>query len=132
MKFDIKGNPSYGEVDVDLGPGEVILVEPGAMSRMSSNMSSSFQRQGGLLSAMFRRMFGGERPSSFGPGVAPAAGVTARATRSAWRTRRWCGDLRIREPKRAWRLPGQQLRQQLRSREKYAGSGFTRRATGTP
>tara|TARA_B100000886_G_scaffold210445_1_gene145641 strand:- start:150 stop:806 length:657 start_codon:yes stop_codon:yes gene_type:complete len=60
MKFDIKGNPSYGEVDVDLGPGEVILLEPGAMSRMSSNMSSSFQRQGGLLSAIFRKMFGGE------------------------------------------------------------------------
>ena len=45
MKFDIKGNPSYGEVDVKLGPGEVFLIEPGAMSRMSSNMKSSFQRQ---------------------------------------------------------------------------------------
>jgi len=60
MKFDIKGNPSYGEVDVELGPAEVILIEPGAMSRMSSNMSSSFQRQGGFFSAMFRKMFGGE------------------------------------------------------------------------
>ena len=60
MKFDIKGNPSYGEVDIDLGPGEVLLIEPGAMSRMSSNMSSSFQRQGGFFSAMFRKMFGGE------------------------------------------------------------------------
>ena len=53
MKFDIKGNPSYGEVDIDLGPGEVILIEPGAMSRMSSNMTSSLQRQGGFFSAMF-------------------------------------------------------------------------------
>ena len=60
MKFDIKGNPSYGEVDVELGPGEVFLIEPGAMSRMSSNMKSSFQRQGGFFSAMFRKMFGGE------------------------------------------------------------------------
>ena len=60
MRFDIKGNPSYGEVDVDLGPNEVILIEPGAMSRMSSNMNSSFQRQGGFFSAMFRKMFGGE------------------------------------------------------------------------
>ena len=60
MKFDIKGNPSYGEVDVELGPGEVFLIEPGAMSRMSSNMESSFQRQGGFFSAMFRKMFGGE------------------------------------------------------------------------
>ena len=60
MKFDIKGNPSYGEVDVELGPGEVFLIEPGAMSRMSSNMKSSFQRQGSFFSAMFRKMFGGE------------------------------------------------------------------------
>ena len=60
MKFDIKGNPSYGEVDVDLGPGEVFLIEPGAMSRMSSNMKSSFQRQGGFFSAMCRKIFGGE------------------------------------------------------------------------
>ena len=45
MRFDVKGNPSYGEVDVELGPGEVVLIEPGAMSRMSSNMKSSFKRQ---------------------------------------------------------------------------------------
>ena len=49
MHFDIKGNPSYGEVDVDLGPNETILIEPGAMSRMSSNLDSSFQRQGGFF-----------------------------------------------------------------------------------
>ena len=60
MRFDIKGNPSYGEVDVDLGPNETILIEPGAMSRMSSNLNSSFQRQGGFFSAMLRKMFGGE------------------------------------------------------------------------
>ena len=60
MRFDIRGNPSYGEVDVELGPNETILIEPGAMSRMSSNMNSSFQRQGGFFSAMFRKMFGGE------------------------------------------------------------------------
>ena len=60
MRFDVKGNPSYGEVDVDLGPNETILIEPGAMSRMSSNLNSSFQRQGGFFSAMFRKMFGGE------------------------------------------------------------------------
>ena len=60
MKFDIKGNPSYGEVDIELGPEEVILVEPGAMSRMDSHLNSSYQRQGGFFSAMFRKMFGGE------------------------------------------------------------------------
>ena len=60
MRFDVKGNPSYGEVDVDLGPGEVVLIEPGAMSRMSSNMKSSFKRQGSFFSAIFRKMFGGE------------------------------------------------------------------------
>ena len=60
MKFDIKGNPSYGEVDIELGPEEVILIEPGAMSRMDSHLNSSYQRQGGFFSAMFRKMFGGE------------------------------------------------------------------------
>ena len=60
MRFEVKGNPSYGEVDVDLGPNETLLIEPGAMSRMSSNLNSSFQRQGGLFSALFRKMFGGE------------------------------------------------------------------------
>ena len=60
MRFDIKGNPSYGEVDVELGPNETLLIEPGAMSRMSSNLNSSFQRQGGFFSAIFRKMFGGE------------------------------------------------------------------------
>ena len=60
MRFDIKGNPAYGEVDVQLSPNETILIEPGAMSRMSSNLNSSFQRQGGFFSAMFRKMFGGE------------------------------------------------------------------------
>ena len=60
MKFNIKGNPSYGEVDVELGPEEVILIEPGAMSRMDSNLNSSYQRQGSFFSAMFRKMFGGE------------------------------------------------------------------------
>ena len=60
MRFEVKGNPSYGEVDVDLGPNETLLIEPGAMSRMSSNLNSSFQRQGGLFSGLFRKMFGGE------------------------------------------------------------------------
>lgn len=60
MKFDIKGNPSYGEVDIELGPEEIILIEPGAMSRMDSHLNSSYQRQGGFFSAMFRKMFGGE------------------------------------------------------------------------
>ena len=60
MRFEVKGNPSYGEVDVDLGPNETLLIEPGAMSRMSSNLNSSFQRQGGFFSAMLRKGFGGE------------------------------------------------------------------------
>ena len=55
MRFDIKGNPSYGEVDVELGPNETLLIEPGAMSRMSSNLNSSFQRQGGFFQQCFER-----------------------------------------------------------------------------
>ena len=59
MRFEVKGNPSYGEVDVDLGPNETLLIEPGAMSRMSSNLNSSFQRQGGFFSECFGKCLEG-------------------------------------------------------------------------
>jgi uncharacterized protein (TIGR00266 family) len=60
MRFEIEGNPDYGEVIVELGPGEELLAEPGAMSRMSSNMEAQSKRLGSFFGALIRKMFGGE------------------------------------------------------------------------
>ena len=40
MRFEIQGNPDYGEVVVELGPNEELLAESGAISRMSSPMEA--------------------------------------------------------------------------------------------
>ena len=41
MKFNIQGNPDYGELVVELDPQEKILSEGGAMSRMAADLSLS-------------------------------------------------------------------------------------------
>lgn len=60
MEHQISGNPDYGEVTVGLGPGESFLIESGAMSRMSRDMDVKARMMGGLLSALGRKLFGGE------------------------------------------------------------------------
>ena len=40
MKFDISGNPAYGDLTVALEAGESFWSEGGAMSRMSSHLTS--------------------------------------------------------------------------------------------
>ena len=60
MRFEIQGNPDYGEVVVELGPGEELLAESGAMSRMSSHMEAKSKRLGSFLGAIVRKLFGGE------------------------------------------------------------------------
>ncbi len=52
MRFEIEGNPDYGEVIIELGPGEELLAEPGAMSRMSSNMEAQSKRPGSVFGAL--------------------------------------------------------------------------------
>lgn len=60
MEFQINGNPDYGELTCALQPGEKIFTESGAMSRMSGNMGLKSRMMGGMLSALGRKLFGGE------------------------------------------------------------------------
>lgn len=60
MNVQIHGNPDYGELEVDLDPGETITIEGGAMSRMSADLDMRTRIMGGVLAAGIRRIFGGE------------------------------------------------------------------------
>ena len=60
MKFDISGNPSYGDLTIALAPGESFWSEGGAMSRMSSHLTLQTRMVGGLLKSIFRKLAGGE------------------------------------------------------------------------
>lgn len=60
MKFDISGNPAYGDLTVALEPGESIWAESGAMSRMSGNLEMDTKLVGGFLKAVIRKLLGGE------------------------------------------------------------------------
>ncbi len=60
MKFDISGNPSYGDLTVALAAGESFWSEGGAMSRMSSHVELKTRMIGGLLKSVVRRLVGGE------------------------------------------------------------------------
>ncbi|MHB8973938.1 MAG: TIGR00266 family protein [Pirellulaceae bacterium] len=60
MKFDISGNPSYGDLTVALAAGESMWCEGGAMSRMSSHLELRTRLVGGLLKSVIRRLVGGE------------------------------------------------------------------------
>lgn len=60
MKFDISGNPAYGDLTVALDAGESFWSEGGAMSRMSSHMQLNTRMVGGLVKSVVRRVAGGE------------------------------------------------------------------------
>jgi uncharacterized protein (TIGR00266 family) len=60
MKFDISGNPSYGDLTIALAAGESIWAEGGAMSRMSSHLQLNTRLVGGVLQSAVRRLVGGE------------------------------------------------------------------------
>ena len=60
MQHQIQGNPDYGELVVELGPGERILAESGAMSRMDSRMELRSKLMGGVVRGVMRKFLGGE------------------------------------------------------------------------
>ena len=60
MKFDISGNPSYGDLTIALAAGESVWCEGGAMSRMSSHLELKTRLVGGLVKSVIRRLVGGE------------------------------------------------------------------------
>ena len=60
MKFDISGNPAYGDLTVALAPGESFWSEGGAMSRMSGHMELKTRLVSGFLKSAVRKLAGGE------------------------------------------------------------------------
>jgi uncharacterized protein (TIGR00266 family) len=60
MKFDISGNPSYGDLTIALAAGESFWSEGGAMSRMSRHIELKTRLVGGLMKSVIRRVVGGE------------------------------------------------------------------------
>ena len=60
MKFQLQGNPDYGELVVHLDPDEKIISEGGAMSRMDASMELRTRLMGGLLRGVARKFLGGE------------------------------------------------------------------------
>lgn len=60
MQHRIDGNPDFGDLTVALEPGESILVESGAMTRMSREMNLKTRLVGGVFRGLMRKVFGGE------------------------------------------------------------------------
>lgn len=60
MKHDIQGNPDYGDLRLELEPGEVAIVEGGSMSRMSHLLEMRTTLMGGLLGAIARKLLSGQ------------------------------------------------------------------------
>jgi len=60
MKSEIKGDPAFAYVNVDLEPGESIIAESDAMSSMSGDLDMDAKTNGGCLSALGKSLFGGE------------------------------------------------------------------------
>ena len=60
MKFDISGNPAYGDLTVALEPWDSIWAEAGAMSRLSTHLNMDTRLVGGFLQAVLRKFLAGE------------------------------------------------------------------------
>ena len=60
MEFRIEGNPDFGQLTVDLGPGDRIIAEGGAMAWMTDGVQVKARLLGGLFKALFRKLVGGE------------------------------------------------------------------------
>ena len=60
MQFEIKSSPDFAIIDCELGPGESIVSESGAMVSMSPDITMKTQARGGVLAAAKRKLLGGE------------------------------------------------------------------------
>jgi uncharacterized protein (TIGR00266 family) len=56
MDFRIDGNPDYGQLKVELRPGERIVAEGGSMAWMSAGTNVKVRLLGGLFKALIRRL----------------------------------------------------------------------------
>jgi len=55
MEIKINGNPDFGEAEVHLAPGESILAEAGAMSRMTDGVELTTRLLGGFTQSLLRK-----------------------------------------------------------------------------
>jgi uncharacterized protein (TIGR00266 family) len=60
MQTEILYRPSFSMTHIQLGPGEEIRVEGGAMVSMSASITIETKMQGGLLKSLARSVLGGE------------------------------------------------------------------------
>ena len=59
-EYSIDGNPDYGQLSVELRPGDTFLAESGAMAWMSDGMEIKARLPGGFFKALVRKLVGGE------------------------------------------------------------------------
>ncbi len=59
MKSEIHGNPDYGELLVELSPGEMVRAVSGAMNWMDSDMGVKARLMGGFIRSISRKLLGG-------------------------------------------------------------------------
>ena len=60
MKTTVEGGPAFAHIHVDLEPGESIRAESDAMSSMAADLDMDAQFNGGFLSGLLKKFFGGE------------------------------------------------------------------------
>jgi uncharacterized protein (TIGR00266 family) len=60
MQAKIEGSPSFAYLHVDLGPGESVVAESDAMASMDAALDLKAVFNGGFVSAVLRKIFGGE------------------------------------------------------------------------
>ncbi|QLH84849.1 TIGR00266 family protein [Halosimplex pelagicum] len=60
MEHEISHRPSYAQLTLDLGPGESVRSEAGAMVSKSPSVDVETSAEGGVLKSISRSLFGGE------------------------------------------------------------------------
>ncbi|WP_135365489.1 TIGR00266 family protein [Halosimplex halophilum] len=60
MEHEISHRPSYAQLTLDLGPGESVRSEAGAMVSKSPSVEVETSAEGGILKSISRSLFGGE------------------------------------------------------------------------
>ncbi len=60
MKTSLEGAPAFAHLHVDLEPGESIIAESDAMSSMDADLDMKAVFNGGFLSGLLKKYFGGE------------------------------------------------------------------------
>lgn len=59
LRYQIHGAPSFASVEIDLGPGEEVIAEAGAMAYMDGTVEMKTSAKGGVLKGL-KRAFSGE------------------------------------------------------------------------